>query len=129
MTDAEIEPGTEPFWQTLAEGGLTLPWCAACDAPYWYPRPHCPTCGHDEITWIPASGRGIVYSATTTRPRDSAEPRHLAVVELEEGIRLFGLVDSPDALITPGSAVALRSEPAHPGDALRFVPADTATIR
>lgn len=93
LEPAETE-GAEEFWQATREGRLMLPWCEACDEPFWYPRPLCPRCLDDDIVWKPASGAGEVYAVSVQhRPgmgRDADDgPYAVAIVALAEGVRML----------------------------------------
>src|SRR5690606_19439126 len=55
-------PDAAPFWEAARRHEWRLPYCRRCSAYFFYPRPHCPTCGSREIEWRAASGRGRLYS-------------------------------------------------------------------
>jgi hypothetical protein len=80
---------TKPFWDGCLEGRLLLQRCSTCGALRHPPSPICPTCLSDAHEWIPARGRGSVYTFTVVRePRRGWEkltPYVLAVIALEEG--------------------------------------------
>ena len=88
-----VNPETEAFWDATARGELLLPRCRACGYTIWYPRALCPSCGSTDVEWLPASGRGRVYSFTVIRRGEGAyreaAPYVLAYVELEEGPRML----------------------------------------
>ena len=124
---------TKPFWDGLGRDEVIVPRCDDCGSWVWYPRRRCPGCLSDRLTWTVLSGRGTVHTFTVARqathPAFAEElPQLLAVVELEEGIRLTTtLVDiDPDAV-----EVGMAVEPAfdHGADGvtlLRFRPAAPA---
>jgi uncharacterized OB-fold protein len=89
----DVNPETTAFWDATASGTLLLPRCEHCDSIFWYPRAVCPSCGNLDVTWIPASGRGSVYSFTVIRravpPYAESAPFVVAYVELEEGLRIL----------------------------------------
>jgi uncharacterized OB-fold protein len=80
----------EYFWEGVAQGKLLIQRCAECGALRHPPVPMCGECGSVEWDTQAASGRGSVYtwilSHHPTEP--DATPRIVALVELEEGIRL-----------------------------------------
>ncbi|HXG42285.1 MAG TPA: Zn-ribbon domain-containing OB-fold protein [Dehalococcoidia bacterium] len=84
---------TRPFWQGARQGELRLQRCRSCHQYVYYPRSLCPHCLSTDLDWVPASGRGHVYTYTVIRRaahpafREDV-PYVLAVVELEEGPRL-----------------------------------------
>lgn len=119
-----------PYWEATREGRFVLPWCAACGRPHWYPREVCPHCLADAIEWRPASGRGVVYAASTM-PRPAMPmlagrvPYVVALVELEEGVRMMtNVVDVDPADVRVGMAVELCWEDLSDGRRLAvFAPA------
>jgi 3-oxo-4,17-pregnadiene-20-carboxyl-CoA hydratase alpha subunit len=84
---------TKPFWDGCAAGTLLLQQCSACRAYRHPPSPICANCLGDRHAWVPASGRGTVYTFVVVREArrgwDKAVPYVLAVVELEEGPRIL----------------------------------------
>jgi uncharacterized OB-fold protein len=85
---------TRPFWDATREGRLVLPWCPACEAFFWYPRPVCPTCLAETVEWRPAAGTGEVHAVSVQYRagpgRDGSDgPYAVAVVELAEGVRML----------------------------------------
>jgi uncharacterized protein len=86
-------PTTAPFWDGLDAGEVRVQRCARCRAWVHYPRNRCPECLADALEWHVVSGRGQVHTFTVARQPTHAlfaDPtfRLLAVVELEEGVRL-----------------------------------------
>ncbi|MEG0676977.1 MAG: OB-fold domain-containing protein [Comamonas sp.] len=81
-----------PFWQGLKAQEVRV---QRCDQGHWlfFPRRHCPVCGSRDVQWHKVSGEGQLYSFTIARiptlPEFTDElPQLLAVVELEEGVRM-----------------------------------------
>jgi uncharacterized OB-fold protein len=99
-----ISPETRFYWDGAKAGKLLLNRCTPCDAPYFPPRPFCPTCGSRDVEVCEASGRGRLYSyVISALPAPGYEPPYtIAVVELEEGVRMVtNILDcpaDPDAL-------------------------------
>jgi uncharacterized OB-fold protein len=89
--------GTErPFFEAAARGELRYQRCPACDHVQFYPRAACTACGADP-EWATASGRGTVHTFTVVRqnfakPFKDELPYVVAMVELEEGVRMMGSV-------------------------------------
>lgn len=79
--------------------------------PIFYPRVLAPGSGTTDLRWREAGGSGTVYSTTTVRPH-GGEPYNVALVDLDEGIRLMSrVVDvAPDA-VAIGMRVRMRMEP------------------
>lgn len=98
-------PETQPFWDGCAAGELRLQRCASCDAHYFPPRPFCPDCLSDDVTWEPVSGRGTLHTYVINhRPAPGFEaPYAIAVVQLDEGPRMMsnivGVDQTPEALV------------------------------
>lgn len=93
VPDAE----TAPYWDAAANGRLVIQKCSDCGTFRFYPRLVCPSCMSENVEWVEASGRGRVYSYTIVHRappafRDDA-PYVVAVIELEEGVRLMSRLD------------------------------------
>ena len=83
----EANPETRPFWEAATAGRLLIGKCKSCGKPQYYPRAICPLCGSDATEWVPASGRGAVYSYSVMRR--VPVPYALAYVTLEEGVTMM----------------------------------------
>ena len=86
-------PVSAPFWAALNEDRIELQRCGACDAWIHYPRTRCPNCGSDRLGWHAVAGTGAIYTFTVARqatapPFADEVPQLLAVIELDEGVRL-----------------------------------------
>lgn len=109
-----VFPGDEPFWEAAAEGRLLVKHCPKCDRSHYYPRKHCPLCGHHETHWREVSGRGTVYSFSIMGR--AARPTAPAIIELEEGPRLSTVVVDADVhALRIDDPVTLRFLPAEGG--------------
>jgi uncharacterized OB-fold protein len=129
-----VQPEIKAFWDATAEGKLVLPRCTKCQTTIWFPRPFCPECASTSIEWIPASGRGTVYSFTVNRRGTADLPDYrqagtyvLAYVELEEGPRIMtNIVDCDPDAVQIGQQVEVVFHDTGQGTALpRFRPAGT----
>ena len=85
---------TMPFWDACRRGELLIQKCNGCSEYQFYPRGICAGCWTTDIAWARASGRGTVWTFTVTgqnRTPGFAEevPYVVALVELEEGVKLF----------------------------------------
>jgi uncharacterized OB-fold protein len=112
-------PDTAFFWAGAARGELVALACAACGDLRHPPRPMCPACHSTKRVEKKLSGRGRVLSWIFPRhpaPIGFAEPPIVALVDLEEGIRLVSnLVEvAPDA-IRVGLPVEVRFAPTAGG--------------
>ncbi len=92
-----------PFWDGLKAGKILMQHCGACQKWTFYPRRHCSHCLSDQVEFREVSGEGTLYTYTVARiptlPEFAGpEPQLLAVVELDEGVRvnttLVGLQES-----------------------------------
>jgi uncharacterized protein len=123
------EPGPEdaPFWEAAARDRLVLPRCRSCGTFIWYPRGFCPDCHTSGVDWVPASGRGTVYSFTVSHrgagPWAAHVPYVIAYVQLEEGPRvLTNIVGADPDAVAIGDEVEAVFQPAGPTKVLRFTP-------
>ena len=93
------DPVTQPFWDSLKEHAVKLQRCGGCKQFIFYPRPLCPSCMSDDLTWTSVSGRGVVHAFAIphrhpNRAFTADGPYVVALVELEEGARIMSnLVD------------------------------------
>lgn len=82
-----------PFWDGLKDGRVMLQQCDSCQQWVFYPRRHCSHCWSHQLTWKEVSGGGSLYTYTVARVPTlpefaGAELQILAVVELDEGVRM-----------------------------------------
>ena len=86
-------PETLPYWEGAKAGELRIQRCNACEKYYFYPRPYCPKCNSDDVEWRTVSGKGTLRSyVINQRPLPvfkSEEPQIIALVELDEGVRMM----------------------------------------
>ena len=85
---------TKPFWDSCRQGQLLIQQCDRCGEYQFYPRGICANCWSLDIKWVRASGKGTVWTFSITyqnrTPAFAEEvPYVLALVELEEGVRMF----------------------------------------
>lgn len=83
-----------PFWEGCRSGILRLQYCTQCQQHQFYPRLYCMHCGSGKISWVTASGRGVIYSYTIIHQNKSPEfvqdtPYNVAIIQLEEGPRMM----------------------------------------
>jgi len=108
---------SRPYWEGLKQGELRIQRCNACSRAVFYPRAICPHCFSDQLSWIVATGKGIIYSYTVAHqafgPFAEKTPFVVAIVELEEGARMMThIIDSPRERIAIGKAVQVTFESA-----------------
>jgi uncharacterized OB-fold protein len=90
------EPEVAAFWDGTAEDKLLIQRCLVCQRTQFYPRFFCAACA-GEVEWVEAAGLGEVHSFTIVRqngtpPFASLVPYVLALVDLDEGVRMMGNV-------------------------------------
>jgi len=88
----------EEFWTGANEGKLLLPRCKDTQQFFWYPRKVSPFTLSNNIEWMPASGRAVIYTFSIMR---RADPQYVvAYVRLAEGITIMtNIVEcDPDTL-------------------------------
>ncbi|MDX6429078.1 MAG: 3-oxo-4,17-pregnadiene-20-carboxyl-CoA hydratase alpha subunit [Streptosporangiaceae bacterium] len=86
---------TRFFWDGVREGELRIQRCAECGALRHPPGPMCPVCHATEREHVVAAGRGQVYSYVVHHHPPvpgRTTPFVVAVVELDEGVRIVGNV-------------------------------------
>jgi len=76
------------------EEALLLVRCATCGEAHYYPRPFCPRCGGDTVSWEEASGAATLYTWSVVHQNDlppfnERVPYVAAVVDLAEGPRMM----------------------------------------
>ena len=87
-----ITQDTAFFWEGLKEHRLLIRRCTRCQHLHHPPGPSCPQCQSSDWVAQQMSGRGIVYSYVIVHQPQLAAfsyPLPVALVELEEGIRLI----------------------------------------
>src|SRR3984957_11320959 len=85
---------TRPWWDAVAEGRLLLMRCSTCGEAHYYPRPFCPRCGADTVSWEEASGDATLYTWSVVYQNDlppfnERGPYVAAVGALAEGPRMM----------------------------------------
>ena len=89
-----ISGETKPYWDSARRGQLMIQKCDSCAEYQFYPRGICANCWSNDIQWYRASGKGTVWTFTVTHQNRTPGfgedvPYVLALVELEEGVRMF----------------------------------------
>ena len=111
VTRPMISLDTQFFWEGTAAGELRIQRCPACGTLRHPPGPMCPSCGAEKPDYILASGMGEVFSYVVHHhPAVPGKqlPIVIALVELEEGVRMLGeLVDSDPADVEIGHPVEI----------------------
>ena len=119
----QATPETHAFWEGAAAGTLLLKKCAACGQAHFYPRAMCPFCFSETTEWVPASGRGTIYSYSVMRRVPA--PYAIAYVTLDEGVTMMtNIVDCDLDAIRIGQQVRVVFKPTEDGPPVpMFTPA------
>lgn len=108
-TDTDVQaPGPEitdlnrPYWEGLKEGRHQFQCCSGCGHRWLPARSECPNCLGDGWSWQTASGHAqlvswVVYRIAYHASFASRLPYTVAVVQLEEGPRMFSNIIGADA--------------------------------
>jgi uncharacterized OB-fold protein/acyl dehydratase len=109
-----IGPDTAFFWDGVKTGELRIQRCADCGTLRHPPGPMCPSCHSLKRDFVVASGRGEVHSYVVHHHPPvpgRTLPFVVAVVELEEGVRIVGNINGcPPGDVTIGMPVKLVFE-------------------
>ena len=117
-----------PHWQAARAGKLSVPRCTGCGAFAWPPRAACAQCG-GAFEWIECGGTASLLTWSVVRRAadpalKDAVPYVVALVELDEGVRLFtNIVGAEPAALRAGTRLACRFEPTE--DDAAWVPVFT----
>ena len=115
---------SRPFWQAASRGELVIQRCPSGHRQF-YPRAVCKVCGADP-EWERASGRGTVHTFTVirqnhARPFRDELPYVVAMVELDEGVRMMGnITGCPVDQVRIGMPVQVHMVEAEPEVAVPF---------
>lgn len=95
----ESDTAARPFWEGAQNHKLLIQRCKDCDNYQWYPKQFCIACGGRNLEMVEAGGRGSIYSFTVIYrgPYDDiASPYAVAIVTLDEGVRLLSNIVNAD---------------------------------
>lgn len=108
------EGDTVEWWEAARNGRLLLRRCDDCGWLTYYPRPFCPKCWSDRVSWQEAGGKGTLYSWSVIYSNDQPPfrdrvPYVAAHVDLEEGPRMMtNIIDCTFDELRPDMPVELR---------------------
>lgn len=111
--DPTVNPLTESFWQKTSEHILQLQQCNDCQRAIFYPRRHCPHCWSETLSTVHSAGRGTIASIVEVHRAghpayQEDAPYYVALIDLDEGVRLLSNVSDPDGRPGPiGATVEL----------------------
>jgi|SRR5690625_3969267 len=97
------------YFDFIKHGIFKIQCCDACQKTVFIPREFCVHCGNTELSWFRPNGYGVVYASTVVRAKDPDLNRNIAVVDLDEGVRLMSEVVgvSPES-VRIGARVKLK---------------------
>ena len=106
---------TRAYWDACRRGQLLIQRCDKCEEYQFYPRGICAHCWSENPAWVQASGKGTVWTYTVTYQNRTTGfdqgPYVLALVELEEGVRMFtNIVGCDPNEVTIGMPVEVTFE-------------------
>ncbi len=115
MIEDSLPEGAGPeavFRAHLRAGRFMIQRCRDTGMHVFYPRLLCPATGYASLDWVPASGRGTVYSTTVVRQRpDKGDDYNVALIDLDEGPRMMSrVVGVPPEAVRIGQAVMAAVE-------------------
>lgn len=115
------------YFSQLDKGIFEIQQCAACKRHQFFPRVLCNHCGSTELNWIRPSGNGQVYSFSVIRRKPEAGGDYnVALIDLEEGVRLMGRVDGiPLYRLSIGMKVQAKAEIENDKGILVFIPTES----
>lgn len=116
-----VDDLNRPHWEGAARGEFLVQQCSACKHRWFPPLPNCPACLAAGYTWSKVSGRGVVHSLIVYHQGwlpgyKEAIPYNVAIIELEEGLRVINnIVDVQGEQVPIGAKVHVVFENVAPG--------------
>ena len=94
-----MDTNAQYFWTGCGAGELRFQRCTDCKRAQFFPRSHCLNCNSDHVEWQVAKGFGRIYSITRVERAPTDEfrvlaPYSIALVDLDEGVRIMAHADS-----------------------------------
>ncbi|MET9229104.1 OB-fold domain-containing protein [Lentzea sp. NPDC003310] len=96
-----VNRDTEYFWEGTRQGELRIQRCGGCGLLRHPPGPMCPECGATKPTYLVSDGHGVIYSYVVhhhPQVPGKRTPFVIALVELDEGVRMLGEFDGEPAI-------------------------------
>jgi uncharacterized OB-fold protein len=103
-----VNRDTEYFWEGCREGELRIQRCGGCGLLRHPPGPMCPECGATKPKYLVSDGFGVVYSYVVhhhPQVPGRQTPFVIALVELDEGVRMLGELDGEPSVGLPVEVV------------------------
>jgi uncharacterized OB-fold protein len=88
-----VDDSSRPFWDGARAGKLLIQQCTGCGRLQFYPRAFCAACFEADPAWVEAAGTGRIHTFSVVHRNSDRRfadqlPYVLAIVELDEGVRL-----------------------------------------
>ncbi|WP_219821600.1 Zn-ribbon domain-containing OB-fold protein [Sneathiella aquimaris] len=116
-SDPSMNMENEAYWAAAKEGRLVLKRCRECKKIHFFPRAICPHCQSSDTEWVPAKGRGRIYSYSVMRRAKT--PYVIAYVTLEEGVSMLtNIVDCDADRLSVNQTVEVTFHSTESGHAL-----------
>ena len=101
------------FFENLKERKFTTTKCLKCESLMWHPRLICPNCNSDDVDWvnIPKVGKILSFSSVNAGAPMGFEdkvPFSVALIELENGMKILSIVDAKYEDLAVGKKVELN---------------------
>ncbi|OCC25609.1 hypothetical protein MB02_02985 [Croceicoccus estronivorus] len=97
---ATDDPLDREFWSKARDGKLVVQACGDCGTSRFPPRPMCPHCQSENVTWRDDPGTATIWSFATPRP-----PLLPAFEAITPYITVIGALDSDPMIRIAGMAV------------------------
>jgi uncharacterized protein len=115
-----LQARIQGFVDHLEQGRLMANRCTDCRKLLFPPKTFCCTCGSDKMEWVEITETGRLMTFTTVyygpSGFESEVPYTLAVVNLPNGINLFGQMDKAIPLEKIKIGMALKAVPIRLGE-------------
>jgi uncharacterized protein len=114
------DPATAPFWKGTQGGKVVVQACTKCGYLRWPPGPLCNECLSSDAEWKEISPTGTLWSYAVyhraMNPRFKNEiPYTVALVELDDGPRMYGRLVGNTANVEVGAPVRAVLQEVEPG--------------
>lgn len=122
MQEDKLETSYGPeqvFHEYLRESRFMIQRSRSTGQYVFYPRVMVPATGEQDLEWVEAAGTGVVYAITVNRGRD--ENYNIALVELDEGVRMMTRIDGVE-IVPIGTKVKARIIGSDESPMIVFVP-------
>ena len=107
----EMRGEEQQYFDYCQDGRLMIQRCTQCGDHVFYPRGACPGCLSNALEWVEADGSGTVFTYTVHHRFppgfEGSEEYVVAIVELDEGVRMMTRVVCPVEVVAIGMPVSV----------------------